>query len=249
MSVIRSIWFWLATVVVTGAFSSAVVIASFVGGRAPFYSWIARTWSHLVIRLAGSRIRVEGEENAPAGTPRIYVSNHQSWFDVWALAAGLPGHVRFVAKKELARIPIFGRAWRVAGHICVDRSDRQAAVRSLDDAGELIRSDASGVIIFAEGTRSATGELQPFKKGAFMLALHTGVDIVPVAIIGTRHVLPKGSFRITPGTITIRIGSPIPTADYGSDTRDALMRRTRETLLDLLSDRPVAEAGTTSSST
>jgi 1-acyl-sn-glycerol-3-phosphate acyltransferase len=249
LRVIRSIWFWVATIVVTGTCSSAVVVASFVGGRASFYSWIARTWSRWVIRLAGARVRLEGAEHAPAGSPRIYVSNHQSWFDVWALAASLPGHVRFVAKKELARIPIFGRAWKAAGHICVDRSDHQAAVRSLDDAGQLIRSDGSGVIIFAEGTRSATGQLQSFKKGAFMLALHTGVDIVPVAVIGSRNVLPKGSFQITPATITIRIGVPIPTGEYSSATRDALMRRTRETLLDMMSDRPVAPAETTPSST
>jgi 1-acyl-sn-glycerol-3-phosphate acyltransferase len=236
--VIRSIWFWVATIIVTGGFSSAVVIASLVRVRRSFYSWIARTWSLWVLRIGGVTAHLEGEENALAGKPRIYVINHQSWFDVWALAAMLPGHHRFVAKKELARIPIFGRAWRVAGHISVDRSDRGAAVRSLDDAGRLIRSDGSGVIIFPEGTRSPDGRLQSFKKGAFMLALHTGVDIVPVAIIGTRNVLPKGSFQVTPGTITIRIGTPIPTADYTTETRDLLMQRTRDAIGALMAGSP-----------
>jgi 1-acyl-sn-glycerol-3-phosphate acyltransferase len=239
--VIRSIWFWTTTVIVTGCFSSVVVMASLVGIRRSFYSWIARTWSRWVLRIGGVRWRLEGEENAPAGRARIYVSNHQSWFDVWALAAALPGHVRFVAKKELARIPIFGRAWRVAGHISVDRSDRAAAVRSLDDAGQLIRSDGSGVIVFAEGTRSTDGRLQPFKKGAFMLALHTGVDIVPVAILGTREVLPKGSLMVTPGRITIRIGKPIPTVGYTIETRDLMMQRTRDALNSLISGSPATQ--------
>lgn len=236
VAVIRSVLFWIVTVIWTGACSSLVVLASLVRVRGAFYSWIARSWARWVLRLAGARVRVEGAENAPADMPRIYVSNHQSWFDVWALAAYLPGHYRFVAKKELARIPIFGRAWKTAGHVCVDRSDRNAAVRSLEDAGNLIRSDGSGVIIFAEGTRSSTGELQSFKKGAFMLALHTGVDIVPVALIGSRDVLPKGSWVVRPGQITIRIGTPIPTAEYDLSTREPMMKRTREAILQLMHD-------------
>lgn len=243
MIAIRSVLFWIATIIVTGGFSSIVVIASLVHVRGPFYGWIARTWSRWVIRMGGVRVQVEGEENAPTDQPRIYVSNHQSWFDVWALAAGLPGHYRFVAKKELARFPIFGRAWKVAGHVCVDRSDRGAAARSLEDAGRLIRSDGSGVIIFAEGTRSRTGKLQPFKKGAFMLALHTGVDIIPVALVGSRAVQPKGEWRVRPGTITIRIGKPIPTAEYSLDTRDLMMARTREAIEALLSGQSERPAG------
>ena len=180
-----------------------------------------------MLAISGVKVRVEGAENAPAGEARIFVSNHRSWFDVFALSASLPGRCRFVAKKELARIPVFGRAWQVAGHICVDRGDRQSAVRSLEEAGNLMRANRSGVIIFAEGTRSRTDEMLPFKKGAFMLALHTSVDIVPIGVSGSAEVLGKGGFLVRPSTITIRIGPPIHTADYGFENRDRLMKRTR----------------------
>lgn len=248
MLLIRSVWFWLATIVLTGILSSVVVIAGLVRVRGPFYTWIARKWSRMLVRLAGANVRIEGEHNAPTDQPRIYVSNHQSWFDVWALAAELPVHYRFVAKKELARIPIFGLAWKAAGHVCIDRSDRSAAVRSLEEAGNLIRSDGSGIIIFPEGTRSPDGRLQSFKKGAFMLALYTGVDIVPIGISGSRQVLPKGSFMVRPGTITIRIGRPIQTAEYSNATRDIMVRDTRDAIRELIGSGPATPAGASASS-
>jgi 1-acyl-sn-glycerol-3-phosphate acyltransferase len=195
--------------------------------RSRYYDWAARSWSRWMLFVSGVRVRVEGLENAPVDSPRIYISNHQSWFDVWALAAKLPGHYRFVAKKELARIPVFGQAWKAAGHICVDRGDRDSAIRSLEEAGNLMRSDGSAVVIFVEGTRSPTGNLLPFKKGAFMLALHTSVDLIPVGVAGSRAILPKGGFIVRRGTITVRIGEPIRVAEYGTDTRDAFMRRAR----------------------
>jgi len=227
VNVIRSIWVWANLLVSTPLLSAPAALLGIFRIRSPYYEWSLRTWSKWVLRVAGVRLRVEGIEHAAVGQPRIYVSNHQSWFDVFALAAGLPGHYRFVAKKELGRIPIFGRAWQAAGHISVDRGDRESARRSLEEAGKLIRSDRSGVILFVEGTRSRTGELQPFKKGAFMLALHTGVDIVPVAVCGSRRVLPKGGWIVRPGTITVRIGESIRTADYGFEKRDGLMKRAR----------------------
>ncbi|NIP81367.1 MAG: 1-acylglycerol-3-phosphate O-acyltransferase, partial [Gemmatimonadetes bacterium] len=132
-------------------------------------------------------------EHIAPDTPQILVGNHQSWFDVPAVATNIPKSYHFVAKKELERVPIFGRAWKAAGHISIDRSDRESAVESLDRAGEQLRREGSAVVIFAEGTRAPTDALQPFKKGAFMLALHTGVPIVPFGVAGSRRVMPKDS--------------------------------------------------------
>jgi 1-acyl-sn-glycerol-3-phosphate acyltransferase len=234
LDVIRAVWVYLNLFLVTVILSGGVVILALLRIRSPYYGWAARGWAQWMLLVSGVKVRVEGMENAPAGTPRIFVSNHQSWYDVFVLAARIPGQYRFVAKKELSKIPLFGQAWKAAGHICVDRGDRESAVRSLDEAGQLIRGDGSAVVIFAEGTRSRTGELQPFKKGAFMLALHTGVDIVPVGISGSRRVQPKGSWRVRPGTITVRVGRPVPVGEYSFDTRDRLIQRVREDILRLI---------------
>jgi len=232
--VIRSIWVWTNLFIATFSLSALAVVASFLRLPTRIYDWAATTWARWTLRVAGVRIRMEGLERVAEPAPRIFVSNHQSWFDVFALAGSLPEPYRFVAKQELAKIPVFGRAWRAAGHISIDRGDTGSAIRTLDEAGRLMRRDRSSVIIFAEGTRSPTGELRAFKKGAFMLALQTGVDIVPVGIRGSRAVLPKGAWRITPGEIVISIGDVIHTADYSFETRSELMKRTRHEVARLM---------------
>jgi 1-acyl-sn-glycerol-3-phosphate acyltransferase len=140
-----------------------------------------------------------------------------------------------VAKKELERIPFFGPSWKAAGHISVDRQDRASAIRSLERAGQVIREDHSSVIIFPEGTRSEDGTLLPFKKGAFMLAIQTGVDIIPTAVIGTRAILPKGAWRVRSGPITVRFGAPIRTTGYTEKNREALIHVVRERIEELRS--------------
>ena len=235
---IRSIWVWLNMFVSTFLFSGMAVVASFVRAPTRAYDWIGRTWSRWMLRVAGVTVRVEGAERLAEPTPRILVSNHQSWYDVFALMS-MPGPYRFVTKQELGKIPVFGHAWRAAGHISIDRGDTGSAIRTLDEAGRLMRRDKSSVIIFAEGTRSPTGELRPFKKGAFMLALQTGVDIVPVGIEGSRAVLPKGGWRVTPGEIVVRIGDIIHTSDYSFETRSALVKRVRQQVATLMTAPPL----------
>jgi len=225
---IRTLWAGLNLLVVTTILAGIVVIAALLRVRSyGVYDWAARTWAAWMLRVSGAELVVEGLENVRVDEPQIFVANHVSWHDVFALAVAIPKRYRFVAKKELARIPLFGPAWKAAGHISVDRGDRAAAIRSLDEAGRLLRKDNSSVVIFAEGTRSRDGRLQPFKKGAFMLALHTGVDIVPVAVLGTRHILPKGAWRVRPGRIIVRFGEPVRVSNYTEATRDMLIADVR----------------------
>lgn len=186
-----------------------------------------RYWSREILRAAGVTVEWEGVEHLEEGRPVILVPNHESWFDVFALAAGSPVDYRFVGKKELTRVPFFGRAWILCEHIAIDRGDRASAIASLDEAGQKIRDEKLAVIIFPEGTRAPGAEMLPFKKGAFVLAIRTGVAVVPVGISGGRDVMPKGSWRIRSGTIRIRIGEPIPVDDLGDRDRDELIRRTR----------------------
>lgn len=184
-----------------------------------------RLWAQKILRTARVTVRVTGAERIDPDAPQILVSNHESWFDVFALVAHIPGRYRFVAKKELERIPIFGKAFTGCGNVTVDRGDRGSAIESLDRAARQINADDSTIVMFPEGTRSPDGRLQRFKKGAFVLAIQARVPIVPVAVVGSRQIMPKGAWSVHPGEIEIRIGEPIPVEDLGHGDRDALLER------------------------
>ncbi len=156
--------------------------------------------------MAGVSVRVEGVENLALDGAFIIVANHESWFDVCALAGCLPIDARFAAKKELERIPVFGPAWRACGHISIDRADRASAIESMTRAGLQIKEQGLNMVFFAEGTRCSDGRLHPFKKGPFVMAIEGGVPVVPVGLVGSRAIMPKGSFRIRRGAIVVRVG-------------------------------------------
>ena len=241
---IRSAWMVLANVFITIPLSISVWLAARLGHRGGYYDWVHHFWSSTMLRMSGVPVETRGLEDVELERPQVFASNHQSWYDVLSIASVLPKRFRFVAKKELERAPFFGPAWKAAGHISIDRRDTQAAIASLDEAGRRIKEDASSIVIFPEGTRSATGELLPFKKGGIMLALRAGVDIVPVYVQGSREVLPKGGWRVTPGRIIGRFGPAIPTAGYSEGDREALVQRVRAAIQQLR-DQALAEAGST----
>jgi 1-acyl-sn-glycerol-3-phosphate acyltransferase len=159
------------------------------------------------------------------------MSNHQSSFDIFVLLAYLKVQFRWLAKAELFRIPLFGFAMKRAGYISIDRSNRRAAFKSLKTASEIIRGGVS-VIIFPEGTRSLDGNIRPFKSGGFVIAVESGVPIVPVILHGTRSIMAKDRLRIEPGDVTVEIAEPIETADYTRKTRDDLLNKIREVICD-----------------
>jgi 1-acyl-sn-glycerol-3-phosphate acyltransferase len=232
--VIRTLWVMLHALVATPSLSLAIIVGTFLDVPDRVHVRIGRFWVRWLLRVSGVRVTALGLEQLAPGRPQILLSNHTSWYDVAALTDVVPKRFRFVGKVELARVPLWGRAWQAAGSIALDRSDTQRAIASLDNAARLARSDNSAVIIFPEGTRSTDGNLQPFKKGAFMLALHSGIEIVPVVVTGSRDILPKGSWRVRAGRIIVRFGKPIDTACYSSLNRDQLMARVRSEMEALL---------------
>jgi 1-acyl-sn-glycerol-3-phosphate acyltransferase len=234
---IRTVWVYLNILISVIVVGGVVVIRSFFPARGlSIYDWATRDWSRWILRAAGVDVEIEGLDNVRLEEPQIFASNHVSWFDVWALAASIPKRNRFVAKKELEKIPLFGRAWKAAGHISVDRGDRSSAIRSLQLAGDRLHKDNISVVIYPEGTRSRTGKLGQFKKGAFMLALQSGVEIVPVAILGTRAIMPAGAWRIRPGRIILRFGEPVRTSDYTASRRDELIAEVRHRIEAMLNE-------------
>jgi 1-acyl-sn-glycerol-3-phosphate acyltransferase len=236
---IRSLWTVVAVVALTAFYSTRVVLDHVTKrkDRSCRCDSLSRRWCRLVLRVAGVQAEVEGTERVDWKRPSVVVANHQSWFDVFALVAVLPGRVRFVAKEELGRIPIFGRAWRACGHISINREDRRSAIESLDRAAEWVRKESLTMTLFPEGTRSPDGRLQEFKKGAFVLAMKTGLPIVPVGIVGSREVMPKGSFRVRPGRIRVRVGDPIVPSGPWQEGRDELRAQSRAAVAQLI-DRP-----------
>ena len=192
---------------------------------------LGRTWIRWILRTFGIRVAVEGLEHVPARAPVIFMSNHQSQIDIAAIIDTLPPSVswRFVAKKELVRVPVFGWCLVTTGQIIVDRGDREKAVASLHRAAERIRGGAS-VIVFPEGTRSPSGSLRPFKSGPFHLALEAQVPIVPITVSGSQRITPKGSVQVHAGTVKIVFGKPIPTRGVRLEERGQLKARVREAI-------------------
>lgn len=234
---IRTLWVALNLLAATLVYGTLATVSPLFRVRGERYFHIAQQWARWIMWASGCPLHTEGLEHVARDRPQVIASNHASWFDVVAIAAVLPKRFRFVAKKELARVPLFGSAWKAAGHIAIDRRNTQAAVAALREAGRLMREDNSVVVIFPEGTRSATGELLPFKKGGFMLALVTGVEVVPTAVVGSREALPKGRWRVRRAGITVRFAPPVQSAGYDETNRDELIARVRSEVAAML-DRP-----------
>ena len=191
---------------------------------------LSAIWVATMLALFRIKVIVSGLENFERDRPYVFVSNHQSHFDIVTIFHSTPTNLRFIAKKSLFYIPFFGWYLALAGYIPLDRSNRDRAIRSHDKAAEKIRKGVP-IVSFPSGTRSLDGNVQPFKKGAFMLALKAGVPVVPISITGSIKVLPKTSAAIQPGTIRIHYSHPIDVNNYSVDDRDRLMADVREVIM------------------
>jgi len=189
---------------------------------------ISRLWSWLILTFGGVSLRVNGLDLIDPKRQYVFMVNHQSNIDIPVLVQSLAGfQLRWLAKKELLWVPLFGWSLWAAKHIFVDRADRNGALKSLKKAKERMAGGIS-VVIFPEGTRSPDGGLLPFKRGGFLLAARTQTAIVPVTINGSGKILPKGDWRLRRGEIEVTVSSPVAVADNRSESLRALSAQVRE---------------------
>jgi 1-acyl-sn-glycerol-3-phosphate acyltransferase len=227
-----------AITVYTIVLGAASILSSLFDRRGYFAHRCARMWSFLILKTTGVRVTVEGLERIVPGTTYVFVSNHQSIYDTPVIFWSLPYQLRIIAKESLARFPVLGWHLRRGGHLFVDR-------RHPDRAGILKRwralvSEGLSLIIYAEGTRSSDGRVHRFKAGSFLLAIEAQLPIVPVAVINTRQVMPKGRLRTEPADVRLVVHDPIqppaldePTVHDAKDLADrvhAVVAHTVDTL-------------------
>jgi 1-acyl-sn-glycerol-3-phosphate acyltransferase len=202
--VIVAVWLVSSTIVLS---LFALFIALF-GDRQETIHRIGRLWARMHLGAAGIDIRLRGLDRI-SSPPYVFMCNHQSALDIYALLAKLPLSFKWIAKRQLFAIPVFGWAMKKAGYISIDRENAREALKAIEEASRRIR-EGTNIIIFPEGTRSADGKLLPFKKGGFTLALRAMVPVVPIGIYGSSALQPKGSsLPGKKGVIYIEIGDPI----------------------------------------
>ena len=200
---IRAYVFLSIFIPLTLIFAVSALISTFFDSIGRAYSFHARLWARIALLMAGVRVEMQGAENIPSG-PVIFMSNHQSNFDILTMLANIPRQIYWIAKKELFDIPVFGASMRRGGYIPLDRSDGRKAMKSMENAARTIRAGKS-VVLFPEGTRTKDLRLLPFKRGGFMLAQKAGVPVIPVTINGSGRINPAGRTRLYRGTISVTL--------------------------------------------
>ena len=214
-------------VIATIVFGSVSLVASFFDPTGRRQAAIARAWSQTLLWVSGVKVTVEGLEKIRADCGYVFVANHASYMDTPVVLANIPVQFRFLAKRGLFQIPFLGTHLARAGHIPVPRDDARASVKTMMRAAQVIRDRGISLLIFPEGGRTHTGEMGPFKEGAAFIAIRAGAPLVPMALLGTRAVLPYGSVNVRKGHVTMRIGDPIPTSDAVPHDRVRLTEQAR----------------------
>ena len=226
---LRTAFIILYVIPATAVLGTIAIIVSFFSRTGNPVHIIARIWSKSILFVSRIRVDVQGLANIDPSKSYIYMSNHRSNFDIPVLLGCLPVQFRWLAKAELFKIPIFGRAMLGAGYVKIDRFNRESAFKSIDEVASRMKNGVS-VMIFPEGTRSEDGDLKPFKKGGFVMAVDSGVPIVPVILKGTRSIMAKSSLRINRGAVEMQIAKPIDTTGYSRETKQDLMEQVRRVI-------------------
>jgi len=227
-----TVWGWFVIVSMTILFGTLAVLTSWIPPRGRLFLFWARAWSNALLVLCGIPTRIEASAPAVAVPQAVFMSNHESLVDIPLLFVAIRQDVRFLAKRSLFCVPFLGWSMWLAGFVPVDRERKEKAVNVFEALERRVRTGRS-VLVFPEGTRSRSGELQPFRKSGFLLAMRTGLPIVPVAVSGAREVVGADSLWIRRSPATLRIGDPIPTTGLPLSERTALMDRVRREILRL----------------
>ena len=238
----------------TGVMGTLSLIASLFDGSGRVQHWFARAWSWMMLKTGCIRVQATGLEHIHPDQPAVYVANHLSAADIPVLYATLPMQFRILAKQELFRYPFLGWYLRRSGQIPIVYGDANAGLRSLNQASESLRH-GTPLVIFPEGGRSETGQLQAFLAGAFYVAIRAQAPVVPVTIVGTYEVLPMNSFHVLPGTVNVIIGKPISTRGMRLRDMERLSAEVRQLIAETYNShakvaleevqRETAEAGET----
>ena len=188
-----------------------------------------RAGSRLGLYLGGVKLVIRGRENIESGRPFLFLANHQSYCDPPALFVSIPRNVRLILKKELRRVPLLGLIMEMGGFVFIDRKDRVQSIGGMKQAVRQLQQGHS-FLIYPEGTRTRTGELGPFKKGPFIMAIESGTPIMPISVKGSYDIMPPNRFRVKPGTVVITFHPPIATNRLLLADREGLTERVRETI-------------------
>ena len=234
---IRALLSTISFVAATIAGSIGALVVGAIDKSGDLVLALARLWSRVILGVPGVKLEVKMRAPLEPGRPYVFMPNHASMVDIWAVFVAIPASFRFIAKKQLASIPLFGWAMSAGRFIFIDRQNAASARRTMDEASRRIRAGQS-VVIFPEGTRTRDGRLMPFKKGGFHLAIDSGAAVVPVAIKGSREVMPRGAALIRAGTVTLEVDAPIPTTGLTTSDRDALIEKVRGRVAAMLGEPP-----------
>lgn len=222
----RTVFALIGITVLTGALGPIVLVAGLLGVEEKprgIYQWCMHAWCRNILRVSGVKLVIHNPERMSETEGHVYMANHVSWYDIFALASIIPRYT-WIAKAELRKLPVFGAAAVAAGIVFIDRDNKKAAFESYKAAAADVKRGRS-VVICPEGTRGRDYHLRPFKKGPFVLAIASEASIIPTIVYGTREVMPKGSFRIRAGTVHIHLLEPVETRGYTYDDRTALMEK------------------------
>ena len=239
LAAIRTPFTYLVGLLVTGLAATAVVGTSLLAPSSPLIDRMVSAWARTILWAGGVRLRVIGVENVDPSASYVVASNHQSTFDIMAHFMALPVPIRFLAKKELFGVPLLGWALKRLHMVPVDRTAGRPVYEEIEENAAATIADGKSIIVYPEGTRTTTGEMLPFKKGAFFIAVRTGLPVLPTTIVGSYEAwLPRAKI-IRGGTITVAIGSPIPTETLTVEDApglcDAVRSSIEETLVELWS--------------
>jgi len=227
---IRAIFVWFCIVIATLILGFFAFITYPFDRKGKVVHHYARLWGKFALLANRVKVKIEGMEHLNGKGPYIFMSNHQGSYDIFALLGHLPYQFKWLVKKELFSIPFFGWTMAAAGYISIDREGTRETVEAMNEAAQKIR-DGMSVVIFPEGSRSPDGSIQAFKKGGFTLAMKSKVPIVPIAISGSRDIMPKDKLTATSGQIRILVDHPIDIQHCSLKDREFLMKMMRETIL------------------